>query len=386
MDSVVMATAIHIEIDTLCLLMLCVIAFQSLRNVSQQMSRVLFRNLVFGIMLALALDIAWMLIDGHVFPGGIFLNRLVNALYLSLGVVLGCVWYLYVLETLGYTITRRLSTVVMLPGAVFLALNLISMKTEWVFFVTPENVYVRGPLFWLQTVGAYGMLLLALGHILMRLINRNARVPRRVVLKLLGFYIIPVCGALITLPFTGMPGVWTCAAISIALMYMDDQDREILRDSLTGLNNRKTLSATFADYTRQLPRDQALYLFMMDLDDFKHINDTFGHPAGDQALVATAKLLSQSMSGVRGIIARFGGDEFLIMGFWADDAAAEDFRRQIIDRFAAFNREGQLPFRLSLSIGYARYQPGQDFDSFLGAADARLYAEKARRKQGRARR
>ena len=383
MENVVTASAIHVELNALCLLMLCFIAFQSAHNVSQQMSRVLFRNVIYGIIAALVLDIAWVLVDGHPFPGGMAINAALNALYLAMGVVLGCVWYLYVLETLGYTITRRLCAMVMLPGALFTALNLISIFTGWFFTISPENVYMHGSLYWLQVIGAYGMLFVSLVHILVCLVRHSARASRHDVIKLLGFYIIPVIGALFSLPFSGMPGAWTCASVSAALIYMDDQDREILRDSLTGLNNRKTLDGAFNDYVRQHGPDRGLYLFMMDLDDFKSINDTLGHPVGDQALVATAKVLAGSMAGIRAIIARFGGDEFLIMGFFKDDDAAAAFKETLNRNFKEYNLREQPPFRLSVSIGFVRYTPGQSFDAFVEAADEKLYAEKTRRGRGR---
>ena len=88
-----MATAIHIELNALSLLVLCVIAYQSVHNVNQQMTRLLFRDMVYGIGAALTLDILWLLVEGRRFPGAIFLNRVVNALYLATGVVLGCIWY-----------------------------------------------------------------------------------------------------------------------------------------------------------------------------------------------------------------------------------------------------------------------------------------------------
>ena len=123
-----MITAIQIELDLLCLVMLYAIAHQSLANVNQQMNRVLFRTLVYGVMTQLTLDVLWLLEEGRIFPGATMANRIINALYLAGGVILGCIWYLYVLETLGYTITRRLQTIVMLPGLFFLIFNFIKKQ------------------------------------------------------------------------------------------------------------------------------------------------------------------------------------------------------------------------------------------------------------------
>ena len=111
-----MAPAIHIELDALCLILLSTIAMQSRRSVNQQKDRILFRTTAYGIIILLVLDILWVRVEGRLFPGAIAANLVINALYLGGGVVIGCLWYLYVLETLGYRITRRLHAVVMLPG------------------------------------------------------------------------------------------------------------------------------------------------------------------------------------------------------------------------------------------------------------------------------
>ena len=375
-----MITAIQIELDLLCLVMLYAIAHQSLANVNQQMNRVLFRTLVYGVMSQLTLDVLWLLVEGRNFPGATMANRIINALYLADGVILGCIWYLYVLETLGYTITRRLQTIVMLPGLFFLIFNFISIWTGWVFTVSPENVYAHGPLFWLQMIGAYGMLAIPLVHLVIRVIRRVTPPPRDVLYNLLSFYFLPIVGAITSIFYTGMPGAWTCAAISLVLLYINDQDREIIRDGLTGLNNRKTLDAVFPEYAKT---GEPLYLFMMDLDRFKQINDTYGHPVGDQALVAAANILTASMVGRKGLLVRYGGDEFLIMGFFENDASADGFKQAILQRFDDYRREHNPPYWFAMSIGYSRYVPGQSLESLVEQADNALYQEKQRTKAGR---
>jgi len=377
-----MTTAIHIELNMLCIMMLYAIAHQSVTNVNQQMNRVLFRCMVYGVIVQLALDVLWLLVEGRSFPGAIMANRVINALFLSAAVILGCIWYLYVLETLGYTITRRLQTLVMLPGLLFLGLNVLSIWTEWVFTVSPENVYAHGPLFWLQMIGAYGMLALAFVHLMIFVIRRKDSASRDALRTLLSFYFIPVVGAVISLFYTGMPGAWTCAAVSIVLIYLNDQDKETIRDGLTGLSNRKTLSAAFAEYVKQAGQ-RPLYLFMMDLDSFKHINDSFGHPAGDQALIDAADILTACMAKRKGILIRYGGDEFLIMGFFDGDTDAAAFKQEIRQGFADYRKAHHPPYTFAMSVGCARYQEGQPLEALVDAADISLYQEKQRTKAGR---
>ena len=381
-----MSTIIHLELDTLCFVILEVIAWQITRSVSKQLNRVLFRTLVYGIMFSLTLDILWVLTEGVIFPGAVTLNKVINALYLGVGVILGCIWFLYVLETLGHRLTRLLVCAAMAPGFVFLVLNIISIRTGWIFTVTPENIYVHGPLFPLQNAGALFMLFLPLVHIIIRLSRRkDNRTPRWMVWKLLLFYIPPVIGTLIGMPYVGLPGTWTCAAVSIVLMYIDDQDREILRDSLTGLNNRKTLESVFAEYTRQAGEGRHLYLFMMDLDNFKGINDTLGHSAGDQALVQAAGLLTGSLAGMKAFIARFGGDEFLVMSFFGSEEEAQEYKEKLAEKFREYNEKEKLPYQLRTSVGFSRWQQGQSLAELTEQADGELYREKKKKKVGRTR-
>ena len=369
-----MSAAIHIELDAICLLVLCMIVWQSMRNVNQQMRIIRFRNVVYGIMAVLFLDIVWVLIDGAKFPGCIAVNYILNALFLGAGVLLGCMWYLYVLDALGYHVPKKRAWIVLSPGLLFMVLNVASIWTGWMFHISEENTYVRGPLFWLQETGVIGMLLVSFFHILYCSIWKKHEIARTEIRKLLGFYIIPVVGTLVSMPFSGMPGTWTCASVSIILIYMDAMDREVMRDSLTGLNNRKAMANAFSEYAKIANADNRLFLFMMDLDGFKGINDRYGHPMGDQALIVTAKLLLRNVDGMRSIVVRYGGDEFLVMGFPNNDPWAYKARAEALFRENSLSSE--LPFQIRISIGYTEYHEGQTLDELITVADQYLYRRK----------
>jgi diguanylate cyclase (GGDEF)-like protein len=122
---------------------------------------------------------------------------------------------------------------------------------------------------------------------------------------------------------------------------------------------------------------------MMDLDNFKKINDTWGHPVGDQTLVDAGRILSSCMKGRKGILIRYGGDEFLIMGFLAGEEEAETFRQEIYRKFADYRQEDSLVYRFAISVGYARYREGQKLAELVDAADDALYLEKKRNNAGR---
>ena len=374
-----MATAIHIELDALFLLILCVITWQLSHSVSKQMNRILFRYVVYGDMTILFLDIIWMLVEGRTFPGARLLNSVINAIYLGGVVLMAGIWYLYVLECLGYKLTDKLKILIMTPGIIFMILNLISIKTGWIFYISEDNYYMRGPYFFLQSGVALLVLFVSLIHLLIFYFKPHTGVSRTAIGKLLSFYIVPFIGTLIALPFSGMPGTWTCAAVSVILIYMDDQENAISRDSLTGLNNRKALDPTFTAYSRQVTEAKRLYLFILDLNNFKSINDTYGHPTGDRALIDAARLITRSLSGKQGLVVRYGGDEFVVLTFFPDDENAQGYANQLKEDFAQWNRDHDNPYTLTTSIGYSRYQDGQSLKDLLQKADTALYLDKGKK-------
>ncbi len=336
-----MAPAIHIELDALCLLLLCTIVYQSHTSVNQQKDRILFRETGYGIIVLLILDILWVLIEGHQFPGAITANRVINALFLGGGVVVGGLWYLYVLETLGYRTTRKVRTLVMLPGFFFMLLNIISIKTGWIFTVSQENIYRHGKLYWLQFIGAYGMLLVSFVHILIEWFKHDNRVPHREVNKLLKFYLIPVIGAIVSLFETGMPGTWTCAAVSIVLIYLGDQNREILSGMIT---------AMAADY-------RSIYHANLDSDECVCVR-------------ATDRLYSNRM---------WEGRTFsFIEGFteYADHCVSESDRNAFLDFIQPANIRAALADKAMISLRYLTNKDGVEEYEMLRIAGVRLIQER----------
>lgn len=150
-----------------------------------------------------------------------------------------------------------------------------------------------------------------------------------------------------------------------------------LMDELTGVYNRRGFMA-LAD--RQLKaarrRGQSLILLAADVDNLKQINDTHGHAAGDQALVAAASVLRLTYREAD-VIARLGGDEFTVFPL---DAAAESgplLIARLEERLRTWNLVNRVPYQLSLSVGYSVVDPGdrsKTLEQALVEADAQLYA------------
>lgn len=151
-----------------------------------------------------------------------------------------------------------------------------------------------------------------------------------------------------------------------------------MKDGLTGLYNRKALDLRLADALRNsLESGVPLSLIVMDVNDFKSINDSFGHLAGDKVLQKVAQVLNETFR--KGdFIARFGGDEFaaIIEGMSLDMGLERisSFRKNLGKRRFTSYRTGDI--HVSVSAGTALAKAGDTAESLLERADKAMYEEK----------
>lgn len=155
-----------------------------------------------------------------------------------------------------------------------------------------------------------------------------------------------------------------------------------LVDDLTGLYNRRGF-LTLAQQQLRLARrsHRELLLLFIDMDDFKAINDTFGHSEGDQALTRAAAVLRRTFRD-SDIIARMGGDEFVVLVADTPHAARESVLGRLHAELQERNEGDGSPYALSFSIGVAHFDPmrSPSIETLLATADERLYEQKRRRR------
>ncbi len=150
-------------------------------------------------------------------------------------------------------------------------------------------------------------------------------------------------------------------------------------DSLTGLPNRCALDERLEDETRRSTRYQRVFsLVMMDLNGFKAINDTYGHPEGDAALRQVASCMLGQVRETD-LLARYGGDEFALLMPETDRATAQSLAVRLRDRVgcAALVLPDSRQITLSISFGLAAFpENGATAEDLLACADQALYQDK----------
>ncbi len=151
-----------------------------------------------------------------------------------------------------------------------------------------------------------------------------------------------------------------------------------LLDSLTGLYNRRGFLTLAEQQVRHAVRQQrGCGLFFLDLDGLKHINDTFGHQVGDQALLDVAQIAQETFRS-SDIIARLGGDEFVVLALDTHQAAAAALMARLQHNVQTHNACGAPRYALSLSVGSVAYDPASPctIEELLAQADAAMYVQK----------
>lgn len=160
-------------------------------------------------------------------------------------------------------------------------------------------------------------------------------------------------------------------------------NRQLERDPLTGLGNRRALTLQ-GEYWRadSLRHRHPLSMLVLDLDSFKAVNDTYGHPVGDRILCKVAETL-MTVTRTADLCVRLGGDEFVVLlpetGLDAAQDCAERIRRALARQFV--ETESGRRVGISVSIGAATLRADMSLDQLYQHADAALYVAKQARER-----
>ncbi|MDT7542469.1 MAG: hypothetical protein QOE33_2373 [Acidobacteriota bacterium] len=167
-----------------------------------------------------------------------------------------------------------------------------------------------------------------------------------------------------------------------------ETESNALTDALTNLPNARSLHARFDEEEARARRNGTSFqVVMLDLDDFKQVNDTYGHQVGDQMLREIARVLQDQLREYD-FLARYAGDEFVAIVPELSEEQAEDLRRRIersVSRFSLRVRR-DAHARVGISVGAARFgDDGETLSSLLIAADQAMYSVKSNHRLRRSR-
>lgn len=380
-----METILYAEVYLVCIIVVGIITFFELRDGSESSSDRWFKGLLAMFLLNFAANFLFKLVSGGIIADDAshdiaYVLKTLYHLTLCIGVF---TWCGYADTERGSGIFQQKSTLLLLliPLALPVLMILLNLYNHLVFEITETGGYVRHVLF--QVEMCY--LLACSGIMAARLILRTRAESdpnQRSHMYLTASF--PLCVAAAWLmSFVGEAFPVICVAITAELLclYIGGVRNEVSMDKLTQVNNRQNLVG-FMGY-KEKNNNGNLFLLMIDVDEFKQINDSYGHLEGDAALVAVAGIIKRACGPFpkRPYIARYGGDEFIVIAEIAD-GKPERLVEAIEDELRRANGARET-YQLMLSIGVVPWLPGEDHKAVIAKADTEMYEVKHARKLAR---
>ena len=324
--------------------------------------------MVFGVMLGCVMEMFSYTIDGKVFPGARLLNYIANTYLFTVNLLLPFTLLVYVDLGLYGDLSRirKKYKPQITVCIVMLAATILNLFVPISYVITEQNTYVRRPF---SYVYYFVILYYCISAIF--LTRRYEKENGAKTFFNVNMFLLPILiGAGLQFLFYGLSLAWLAASIGLMGLFMMQQNELAYLDALTDTYNRQYLSHILAAWIK---RGNGIAGAMLDMDDFKRINDRFGHSEGDSALQAVADILKRSRVEHEWVF-RFAGDEFIVLRMTRDPGDLTAYFDEVERRLAAYNSEGR-PYKISLSYGTS-YLDGADVDAFMKDMDEKMYAMK----------
>lgn len=367
------------EVNLLCAAILAFLCHKVRTGLDQRNSQRSFCRLLIASLIFVLADAVWRLAYHGYLALSSPVGYLMNTLCFVMSGAAAYLWYLYFasLRQSPRLQTTRGKILCAIPLMLFAALMVVNYWTGWLFTISDTGRYERQPLEAVQIILGYGYIAAAFVQALHDYVHKEPPVDRE-------RYWFVALVSLVMLAFGMAQGLMVgrpilCAGITLALlmMYTDSMEQAVSIDPLTQMNNRRQLARYLTMKARNPGRAGQLYVLMLDVDNFKHINDHYGHVEGDTALVHTATAIKSVCGRFGCFAARYAGDEFILVCDGFEDNEIQRVTQCIHEALANAAQQAHLPYPLTASIGAHRYQPGTDsLRDLIEMADRSLYETK----------
>ena len=371
-------TFFYVESNIVCIIIFLMILLRDLKSVDRQSKQMMFDNVLMFHILYFTSDIYYVMILNGYLPHTRLTSSIANFFISFVLHMLAYYWFIYIEMQEGsfYLQIRKHRLICYIPAAISITISLIlfvffsdlvidaNLNTTVVYSIS----FITVPIIYIITTAV---------HSIYRAFKKDNYAYRSQYLLYAAYPLSIVFFGIVQLYFFNAPMFCFGCTIMMIYFYINSLDSLISQDPLTGLNNRAQLKKYIIhDLTRN--DDLKHYVMMIDLDKFKSINDVYGHIEGDRAIVSAAEAIKRACleDNSRPFIARYGGDEFIIIMRTENEKGVEELKAKLIKELEIENKKHR--FNLGASIGYSSYN--NTYESFLGAlkeADDLLYQEKA---------
>ena len=301
-----------------------------------------------------------------------------HSLYFFSESLIGYFYTNYILKRINLQEKRKYKFILYIPLILSIFFLIINFFQKTLFTISIDNLYSPSKYLYLYNlINAVYVLIIITNLISYYFYNKNSKSEIK---SLILFTLLPVVSAGIQNYNYGIILGQVGFTLSELLIYFNNQKKEANYDELTGVYNRRAFNkrANKIYYSNKL-----MFLMLMDADDFKIINDKYGHLEGDKALIQIAYILNRAINNTHKnySLARYGGDEFVIVGNIQNKDEVAQLINQIEEEEKKYNKETNNKYNIELSIGYALQNDNHtSVEDLIKEADALMYAKKRKRK------
>lgn len=304
-----------------------------------------------------------------------YANYLSNLIYEWSLPLIVCAWAAYMDYCMFKSIERlKKRWFYLQPMVVSTVIVVTNIFVPFVFSVDAKNIYHREPFIWVILLAA----IITFIYICYLAVKNQKTIEKNIIAAMLLFMILPVISSVIQLFVYGYSVLWPTMAVAVVGTYIFLETISTSKDYLTGLVSRHRVD----DYIDYLLREKMEFiLIMIDLNDFKLINDTYGHLNGDLALKVFSKALSHNFKKAR-FIGRYAGDEFVIGIDMLSDSELKELDLQLERVLLEQENIINLPFHIGYSIGYEKKLKSDEinYETLIDTVDKKMYEDKLRKK------
>jgi len=370
-----MNLANNIILNTYSIILLVIICSHAYKLIENKfLQDELFMLIIYSTLLMLGVD-TLSRFDGNAESIYSIINALGNFLSFTLSPILPSLWLAYVhFQVFREEVrTRKLFYPLFAINAFNALMVILSQFYGWYYYIDSDNIYHRGQLYLLSALITIALMFVAFFTIL----KNSKTLEKKYFYSLIFFALPPLVSIILQIRFYGISLILNSIVISILVVFMNIQNGSIYTDHLTGVNNRKKLDLYLKKKVGTSSEEKSFSAILIDLNNFKSINDNFGHDMGDNVLETFAKLLKSCLRS-DDIVARFGGDEFCIVLDISNRTDLEAMAHRIRNCIDEYNKTGSHPYELGISMGYAVYDyySNMKAEEFLKQIDILMYKNK----------
>lgn len=366
-----------------CFLYGATVLFRMTSNIGSQKEIRELRNMIYAYFGMLLTDIISYLFEDGIIPRCDWCLLLMGFLTI-VSISFGCYFWFRFIETrlhLKYGQKPFAQFLLALPLVFILISDFVSLFTSWFYYVDPTAGAFESTMAFVYVQGAvnYFYLLIPTIASLIVAFKTKSHLERGEYWTYAAYMIAPLISGIVEEYIPTVPILALNIFLLIHILFLMIQSKQIYTDALTNLNNRRHLNMFLEERLPKANAEHPVFLFMIDINGFKAINDAYGHVEGDKALKRFADLLKESEAKYHAFAARYDGDESTLV---ADGAGIDP--QSIIPDLEMGVEEGTLlenpdPNKpsFSISIGYTKVSESEtDSDDVISRADAMLYIHK----------